>query len=68
MQGAFALDGKRRRLEVEFLEGAPHGQFFAPLAEPVACFEPMAAPGDALVRGEGLSWAAGRMGFEIRGN
>jgi aldose 1-epimerase len=66
VDGAFALEGGRRRLEVEFLEGAPYAQFFAPLAEPVACFEPMAAPVDALVRDEGLGWAPWRMRFEIR--
>jgi aldose 1-epimerase len=64
--GVFALEGGGRRIEVEFLEGAPYAQFFAPLAEPVACFEPMAAPVDALVSGEALGWAPWRMRFEIR--
>jgi galactose mutarotase-like enzyme len=64
--GTFALEGGGRRVEVEFLEGAPYAQFFAPRAEPVACFEPMAAPVDALVRGDGLGWAPWRMRFEIR--
>jgi aldose 1-epimerase len=64
--GPFALEGGGRRLEVEFLEGAPHAQFFAPASEPVACFEPMAAPVDALVSGDGLGWAPWRMRFEIR--
>ena len=62
----FVLEGGGRRVEVEFLEGAPHGQFFAPLEESVACFEPMAAPVDALVTGDGLAWAPWRMRFEIR--
>jgi aldose 1-epimerase len=62
----FVLEGGGRRVEVEFLEGAPHAQFFAPLDEPVACFEPMAAPVNALVTGEGLGWAPWRMRFEIR--
>jgi aldose 1-epimerase len=66
IEAPFALEGGGRRVEVEFLEGAPHGQFFAPRAEPVACFEPMAAPVDALVSGEGLSWAPWRMRFAIR--
>jgi aldose 1-epimerase len=66
VDGAFALEGERRRIEVEFLEGAPYGQFFAPRDEPVACFEPMAAPVDALVNGEGLAWAPWRMRFEVR--
>jgi galactose mutarotase-like enzyme len=64
--GVFALEGDGRRVEVEFLEGAPYGQFFAPRAQPVACFEPMAAPVDALVSGDGLAWAPWRMRFEIR--
>jgi aldose 1-epimerase len=64
--GPFALEGGGRRVEVHFLEGAPYGQFFAPRAEPVACFEPMAAPVDALVSGDGLPWAPWRMRFEIR--
>jgi len=66
VDGAFALEGGQRRVEVEFLEGAPYAQFFAPRGEPVACFEPMAAPADALVSGDGLAWAPWRMRFEIR--
>jgi aldose 1-epimerase len=66
VEGPFVLEGGGRRVEVEFLEGAPHAQFFAPRPEPVACFEPMAAPVDALVSGEGLGWAPWRMRFEIR--
>jgi aldose 1-epimerase len=66
IEGVFALEGGGRRVEVEFLEGAPYAQFFAPLGEPVACFEPMAAPVDALVTGNALPWAPWRMRFEIR--
>jgi aldose 1-epimerase len=66
VEGSFALEGEGRRVEVEFLEGAPYGQFFAPLGEAVACFEPMAAPVNALVTGDGLAWAPWRMRFEIR--
>ena len=66
VEAAFVLEGGGRCVEVEFLEGAPHAQFFAPRAEPVACFEPMAAPVDALVSGDGLAWAPWRMRFEIR--
>ncbi|HEV2874924.1 MAG TPA: aldose 1-epimerase [Thermoleophilaceae bacterium] len=66
IEGPFVLEGDGRRVEVEFLEGAPHAQFFAPGTEPVACFEPMAAPVDALVSGDGLAWAPWRMRFEIR--
>jgi aldose 1-epimerase len=66
VEGPFALEGGGRRVEVEFLEGAPYAQFFAPRDEPVACFEPMAAPVDALVSGDSLPWAPWRMRFEIR--
>jgi aldose 1-epimerase len=66
VEGTFVLEGGGRRVEVEFLEGAPHAQFFAPRTEPIACFEPMAAPVDALVSGHGLAWAPWRMRFEIR--
>jgi aldose 1-epimerase len=66
VEAPFALEGGGRRVEVEFLEGAPHAQFFAPLGEPVACFEPMAAPVDGLVTGDELPWAPWRMRFEIR--
>jgi galactose mutarotase-like enzyme len=66
VEAPFVLEGGGRRVEVELLEGAPHAQFFAPRTEPVACFEPMAAPVDALVRGDGLPWAPWRMRFEIR--
>jgi aldose 1-epimerase len=66
VDGVFALEGGGRRLEVEFLEGAPYAQFFAPRAEAVACFEPMAAPVDALVTGDALPWAPWRMRFAIR--
>jgi aldose 1-epimerase len=66
VEGVFALEGGGRRVEVEFLEGAPYAQFFAPRSEPVACFEPMAAPVDALVTGEALGRAPWRMRFEIR--
>ncbi|HZG50443.1 MAG TPA: aldose 1-epimerase [Thermoleophilaceae bacterium] len=66
LDGGFVLEGDGRRVELEILEGAPCAQFFAPLTEPVACFEPMAAPVDALVSGERLEWAPWRMRFEIR--
>ena len=48
------LEGTRRRIEVRFLEGAPYAHFFAPTAEDLVSFEPMAAPGDALVTGDDL--------------
>lgn len=47
----FALCGGGRRLEVRFDRGYSAAQIFAPPGEDVVCFEPMAAPTDALRRG-----------------
>jgi galactose mutarotase-like enzyme len=47
----FAVSGGGRRIEVHFERGFPAAQIFAPPAEDVVCFEPMAAPTDALRRG-----------------
>lgn len=47
----FALSGGDRRLEVHFDEGYGAAQVFAPANDDVVCFEPMAAPTDALRRG-----------------
>lgn len=47
----FALSGGDRRIEVCFEQGYTAAQVFAPGDEDVICFEPMAAPTDALNRG-----------------
>ncbi len=47
----FAVSGGNRRIEVRFDEGYPAAQIFAPGDDDVICFEPMAAPTDALRRG-----------------
>lgn len=47
----FAVSGGGRRIEVRFEQGYSAAQIFAPLSEDVVCFEPMAAPTDALRRG-----------------
>ena len=47
----FALSGGGRRIEVHLEQGYPAAQIFAPGADDVVCFEPMAAPTDALRRG-----------------
>lgn len=47
----FAVSGGGRRIEVHFELGYPAAQIFAPPGEDVVCFEPMAAPTDALRRG-----------------
>lgn len=47
----FAVSGGGRRIEVRFGQGYPAAQIYAPATEDVICFEPMAAPTDALRRG-----------------
>ena len=47
----FALSGGDRRIEVNFDKGYPAAQIFAPSADDVVGIEPMAAPTDALRRG-----------------
>ncbi|UXA14134.1 aldose 1-epimerase [Mycobacterium sp. SMC-8] len=47
----FALSGGGRRIEVHFDEGFTAAQVFAPGNDDVVCFEPMAAPTDALRKG-----------------
>ena len=55
----FAVSAGERRIEVQFLEGYPAAQIFAPPAEDVICFEPMAATTDALTRGDYRTAAPG---------
>jgi aldose 1-epimerase len=69
----FVLLGGGRRIEVEFGDGYPYAQVYAPLGtgdEPYVCFEPMTAPVNALVSGDGLrSVAPGgsfRADFSVR--
>lgn len=50
----FALSGGGRRITVAFDEGFPTAQVFAPDGRDVVCFEPMTAPANALVSGDGL--------------
>lgn len=54
----FALEGGGRRIELELGEGYPVAQVYAPPAEEFICFEPMSAPTNALVSGEGLRLVA----------
>ena len=60
----FAVAGGAHRLEVEFVRGYPYAQVFAPPTEEVICFEPMAAPTNALESGQGLSSVAPGDAFE----
>jgi galactose mutarotase-like enzyme len=50
----FSVAGGGRQIEVEFLEGYPCAQVFAPPAKQFICFEPMTAPANALRSGAGL--------------
>jgi aldose 1-epimerase len=65
----FAVSGGGRRIELHFEEGYCAAQIFAPRGEEVVCFEPMAAPTDALRRGGYRSAQPGDWGiaqFSIR--
>ena len=50
----FLLEGAGRRLEVRFEQGYPVAQVYGPGSEEHVCFEPMTAPTNALVSGQGL--------------
>jgi galactose mutarotase-like enzyme len=54
----FVLAGGGRRLTARFEEGYPVAQVFAPCSADVVCFEPMTAPPNALVTGDGLTLLA----------
>src|SRR5262249_45244999 len=47
----FVVAGGGRRVEMEFLRGYAMTQVFSPPGAAFICFEPMTAPGNALVRG-----------------
>jgi aldose 1-epimerase len=47
----FTLTGGDRRIEVKFEKGYPAAQLFAPPTDAIVAIEPMAAPTDALRRG-----------------
>jgi aldose 1-epimerase len=50
----FSVTGHGLRLDVTFVRGYRFAQVYAPAGEPVVAFEPMTAPTDALVSGDGL--------------
>jgi aldose 1-epimerase len=54
----FAVSDGDRRLVVEFEDGFPYAQVFAPPNNDVICFEPMTAPVDALRTHDGLRLVA----------
>jgi aldose 1-epimerase len=55
----FALAGGNRRIEVTFEKGYPAAQLFAPPGQDLIAIEPMAAPTDALTRGDYRCASAG---------
>lgn len=50
----FAVTAGGRRIALEFVEGYPCAQVFAPRSAQSICFEPMTAPANALRSGDGL--------------
>jgi galactose mutarotase-like enzyme len=62
----FALAGGGRRIEVAFDEGYTVAVVYAPDNDDVVCFEPMTAPTNALVSGDGLRTVAPGDEFSAR--
>jgi galactose mutarotase-like enzyme len=62
----FVLSGGGRRLEVVLEDGYGYAQVFAPSSEDVVAFEPMTAPGNALVTGPPLLAAGERFTAQFR--
>jgi aldose 1-epimerase len=50
----FAVEGGGRRIELELGDGYPVAQVYAPPGQEFICFEPMTAPTNALLSGDGL--------------
>src|SRR4051812_17505970 len=55
VKGSFKLGGAGREIEVAFDDGYPYAQVYAPEGQSLICFEPMTAPTNALVSGDGLT-------------
>jgi aldose 1-epimerase len=53
-QATLSVSAEDRRISVDLLEGYPYAQVYAPLGHNYLAFEPMAAPTNALISGEGL--------------
>lgn len=63
-QPAFVVADDRRRLTLRHISGYPVTQVYAPEASQFICFEPMTAPVDALISGDGLRWVRPGEEFE----
>jgi galactose mutarotase-like enzyme len=66
LEGDFVLEGGGRRVVVAFEEGYPWAQIYAPADEDFICFEPMTAPTNALVSGDGLRHVEPGQSFSAR--
>ncbi len=53
-EASFAIAGGGRRIGVELLDGYTHAQVFAPSTMDFIAIEPMTAPANALISGDGL--------------
>ncbi|MFL6592903.1 MAG: aldose 1-epimerase [Luteimonas sp.] len=53
-QAVFAISGGGRRVSMQFLRGYDHAQIYAPADQDLIALEPMTAPANALVSGDGL--------------
>lgn len=51
----YAVGAGARTVALELTEGFPYGQVFSPDGRDFICFEPMTAPSNALVSGDGLT-------------
>lgn len=64
-QPSFVMADDRRRLALTHISGYPVTQVYAPEDSQFICYEPMTAPVDALISGEGLRWVKpGEQDFE----
>jgi galactose mutarotase-like enzyme len=62
----FAVTAGGRGISVEFLEGYPYGQIYAPPGHDYVCFEPMTAPTNALRSEAGLTLLAPGEQYQAR--
>ena len=67
---SLSISGAGRRITVEFIDGFPYAQIFAPRGKDYVALEPMTAPTNALISGNGLGLvergAEFRTAFRIR--
>ena len=62
----FVVAGGGRRIMITFLEGYPYAQVFVPPGKDYVAIEPMTAPANALVSGDGLRVVAPGETFRAR--